>query len=297
MNLENKLIEIFKKHVEPNDFGSVLEYIMFPAGKLFRPKLSLAMAEDLGETTSDNYLLALAIETHHAYSLVHDDLPCMDDDDMRRGRPAAHIKYGEWKALLAGDSLINLSYEFLASMKHPNTASIALDFSKMMGAQGLILGQVLDLSHQNKNFEDTLLMHELKTGRLIQFSLLGSQLLSKNPSITRAETLLLGKHMGINFQLFDDLAELGDPTDEHEEQVNAFLNYNAESTLEYIVQGNELIKKILDKHSLNAVAEVYQSYLNKVSSKIESSFGTIVDSLKTNSPSFKEKLEKALLTF
>ncbi|MBC74460.1 MAG: hypothetical protein CME64_00435 [Halobacteriovoraceae bacterium] len=297
MNLEEKLLEIFKKHVRPDEFGDVLKYIMFPAGKLFRPKLSLAMAEDLGTLNDDHYLLALAIETHHAYSLVHDDLPCMDDDDVRRGRPAAHIKYGEWKALLAGDSLINLSYEFLASMESDKAKQLILDFSKMMGAQGLILGQVIDLSHQNKKFEDTLLMHELKTARLIQFSLLGSQTLATTASIGREETLLLGKYMGINFQLFDDLAELGDPTDEHEEQVNAFLNYDALATLEYIVEGNKVIKDTLERHSLTSVGEVYRAYLQKMSSKIESSIDTIAKAVENNSPSFRQKLEKALLTF
>ena len=145
MKIEEKLLSIFKDATVNDELSSILEYIMFPAGKLFRPKLALAMAQDLGELNEDHYLLSCAIEAHHAYSLVHDDLPCMDDDDERRGRPAAHIKFGEWKALLAGDSLINLSYQFLAQMSSDKGKELILDFSKMMGAQGLILGQFLDL--------------------------------------------------------------------------------------------------------------------------------------------------------
>ncbi|MEX0798701.1 MAG: polyprenyl synthetase family protein, partial [Bacteriovoracaceae bacterium] len=138
-NLENKLLTIFKSRVENDQLGQILEYAMFPAGKLFRPKLVLALAQDLGEALEDHYLLSAAIEAHHAYSLVHDDLPCMDDDNVRRGRPSVHKQFGEWQALLAGDGLINLSYQLLSEMSSPEAARIIRNFAQMMGAKGLIL--------------------------------------------------------------------------------------------------------------------------------------------------------------
>lgn len=266
--LENKLFGLFKSRVEESSLGQILEYAMFPAGKLFRPRLVLALAQDLGKQTEDHYLLSCAIEAHHAYSLVHDDLPCMDDDDVRRGRPSAHKQFGEWQALLAGDALINLSYQFLAEMKSPRAKEIIASFSKMMGAQGLILGQFTDLSQKEKTFEETLLMHELKTARLIQFCLEASRALCENEEVSGPEVLELGRAIGVNFQLLDDLLELTEQTSSHEGKVNAFLNYNSSTVVQRIFEGNDRIFQLAKAKGLKNLFGEYNTFIQKTVAKI-----------------------------
>lgn len=266
--LEKKLSAIFKSKVEDSALGQILEYATFPAGKLFRPKLVLAIAQDLGDLAQDHYLLSCAIEAHHAYSLVHDDLPCMDDDDLRRGRPSVHKQFGEWQALLAGDALINLSYQLLSEMESPRTKEIIASFSTMMGAQGLILGQFIDLSHKEKTFEETLLMHELKTARLIQFCLEASSALCAGERVSKIEAHELGKIIGVNFQLLDDLLELTEKTSSHEGKVNAFLNYNPLTVVQTIADGNQRILALAKEKKLKNVFAQYSAFIQKTIAKL-----------------------------
>ena len=124
-SIQDEISQNLKLHLKqciPNQLmKEVYEYCVLPPGKLFRPKLVYAIAKDLSEKTNlqitqNHKYLASFVEVHHAYTLVHDDLPCMDDDDFRRGKPSAHKAYGEWKALLAGDGLLNVSYELLSKL-------------------------------------------------------------------------------------------------------------------------------------------------------------------------------------
>lgn len=266
-SLENKIKDIVRSKLGKSELSEVVEYAMFPAGKLFRPKLCLALAADAGEPGPDHYLLAAAVEAHHAYSLAHDDMPCMDDDSFRRGKPSTHVRFGEWKALLAGDALLNLSYELLADMGHPKAKNIIAMFARMTGAQGLILGQYIDLSGQNKELSETLYMHELKTGRLIQFALAASALLSGAP-MGEESALELGKSMGINFQLLDDLGELVDEARGHEENVNAFLNGQAPESLKLVDSYNSAVFDILRAHGLRELESMYAKFLGKTRDKI-----------------------------
>ncbi len=231
--LEKELSRILPTN---HNFAATCHYAVMPPGKLFRPLLVAAIAQGAKQDNqlSKNHLhLACAVEMHHAYTLVHDDLPCMDDDNMRRGKPSCHIAFNEWKALLAGDALINASYEVLGQINSPSLARILRLFSRFLGGKGLILGQVMDLEIEtNKNFKTILEIHYLKTARLLQTCLLGSELL-KNPQVTTkklVELLRLGKDMGWSFQLLDDLNELIDPEiSKHEKEINPFLEYQSES--------------------------------------------------------------------
>ena len=142
------------------EFGEIYRYSVLPAGKLFRPSLVWALALDLEENIrqdkgSNHAYLASAVEIHHAYTLVHDDLPCMDDDDMRRGKPSVHKAFGQWGALLAGDGLLNVSYGLLSNITSPNLGKVLKIFAKFLGPQGLIQGQANDLSGEiSKSFEN-----------------------------------------------------------------------------------------------------------------------------------------------
>lgn len=211
------------------------EYAVLPAGKLFRPLLAIAAHADYLRTeintdlkSSDNIAyIASFLEIHHAYTLVHDDMPSMDNDDMRRGRPSHHKKFGEWQALLTGDALAIGSIHLLSKIKAKNTAEIIKLATWSTGAKGLIQGQYKDLSHEmNESFEELLETHLLKTARLIQLSL-SLPLLLENASGRELKSMWrFGRAIGILFQLLDDLCELADDElSEHENDINPWLRY------------------------------------------------------------------------
>ena len=153
-----------QKHLEssaPKEFFNVFHYAVLPTGKLFRANLIWRFYCDLNKIefeslkTSDHpqiQFLSSSIELHHAYTLIHDDLPCMDNDDYRRGKLSTHKMFNEWKALLAGDGLLNLSYELLSCIEHPKTLSLIKEYSQLCGPNGLILGQYLDLKQDTESF-------------------------------------------------------------------------------------------------------------------------------------------------
>jgi geranylgeranyl pyrophosphate synthase len=122
--------------IDNHSLKEAYQYVLFPPGKLFRPLLFLNLLEDNGLNPQDYYETAVGLELHHSYTLVHDDLPCMDDDDMRRGRPSAHKKFNEWKAILIGDGLLNLSYQAFDSR-------LVKPFSMLLGLMDLFRDKFL----------------------------------------------------------------------------------------------------------------------------------------------------------
>ncbi len=221
-------------------FYEALEYAVLPAGKLFRPLLCASSyadhhglekcAADLRNPLSDISLCCSALEIHHAYTLVHDDLPCMDDDDMRRGRPSTHKKYGQWQAVLVGDALLQHSNGLLARLENPKKALTFFNWA--LGAKGLILGQVFDLGGEiNKSFERLLQTHLGKTARLIQTSLYLGHISAKGELSFKENKDILkwGESIGVSFQLLDDLSEACEELSPHELEVNPFINFPKES--------------------------------------------------------------------
>lgn len=245
----------------------VMEYAVFPAGKLFRPKLVEALALDLTKSMSKNHgHLASALEIHHAYTLVHDDLPAMDNDLIRRGKPSTHAAFGEWKAILAGDALLIYSFEELMKIDHPELKNIHRLFSWATGAKGLISGQFRDLAAQGKaSFEETVRIHELKTARLIQIAMVGTYYLStpkKNLKST-IEFLRLGREIGVSFQLLDDLNELTDETiSAHEKEINPFL-ISPEAGQKELFLSIERLQKIILKNRLTNLDSMLKDYFKK----------------------------------
>jgi geranylgeranyl diphosphate synthase, type II len=228
LDFELALEKTLKRSTHFSGLRQVLDYAVRPPGKLFRPRLLEALCADLGHLNHENILfLGQALELHHAYTLVHDDLPCMDNDVERRGKPTAHIQYGEWKALLAGDSLLILSFQLLNKVRSPQEQYLRKFFTWATGPKGLILGQWLDLDHQKiAHFQQILRIHELKTARLMQVASLGAYYLSTTTLLLREmKTFLrLGSDIGICFQLLDDLDDLNtEQLSDHENNINPFL--------------------------------------------------------------------------
>lgn len=192
-----------------------MKYSTQIGGKRIRPVLTLEFCRICGGDINDALPLAAAIEMIHTYSLIHDDLPCMDNDDMRRGRPSCHIKFGESYALLAGDGLLTYAFEVISSsdlaVRNPAAAVKAVRIlSQCAGVCGMIGGQVVDLKSEGKQVGlDTLnTMHSLKTGALIKAAaLLGTAAAGADEEKTRAAAEY-AENLGRAFQIVDDILDV-----------------------------------------------------------------------------------------
>ena len=245
------------------ELSKAMDYAVFPAGKLFRPRLVEAMALDLSHKLSkDHFHLASAIEIHHAYTLVHDDLPAMDNDLIRRGKPSTHAYFGEWQAILAGDALLIGSFHELANIEHRSFRELHRLMTWATGAKGLIEGQFRDLQANGQlDFKNVVRIHELKTGRLIQLATLGTYLLSEKQNLRgKIEFLRLGREIGVSFQLLDDLSELtSTEVSEHEKSINPFIN-SGEAALNELRVSHLRLTAITFKHRLTHVEEMLLDY-------------------------------------
>lgn len=186
-------------------------YSLKNGGKRIRPVIMLATAELLGVDKKDVLSFAIAIECIHAYSLIHDDLPAMDNDDLRRGKPTNHKVYGEALAILAGDALLNYAFELvLRRVSDKNSISAGRLLALYAGAFGMIGGQALDILSEDKPLcdksEETLYnIHANKTGRLLSASVLVPSCLAGNLHFDELSSF--GKNLGLLFQITDDMLD------------------------------------------------------------------------------------------
>lgn len=197
-----------------NQLKSALRYSVLNGGKRIRPVLSYAAAEALGGINQDTDLVASSVELIHAYSLIHDDLPAMDDDDLRRGKPTCHIAYDEATAILAGDALQSLAFEQLTKLQHirPKTSLQLIScLAKAAGAEGMVEGQAIDISSvdQTLNLQQLEHMHHKKTGEMILASITMGALSTGNATIDQLSALeTYGSAIGLAFQVQDDILDV-----------------------------------------------------------------------------------------
>jgi len=201
----------------PGAIHEAMRYTIFAGGKRLRPVLCIAAAEACGGTQATAIRAACAVELMHTYSLVHDDLPCMDDDDLRRGRPTCHKVYGEGMAVLCGDALLTESFALLAKSEPSARYRVGDMISELASAGGsrkLIGGQVLDLEGEGQqlNKEQLLAIHEAKTAALLVTSLrLGA--MTANASAEQLAALSdFGYSLGLAFQVIDDILDVTQTT-------------------------------------------------------------------------------------
>ncbi|HNQ10731.1 MAG TPA: polyprenyl synthetase family protein [Giesbergeria sp.] len=206
----------------PAGLGEAMRYAVLDGGKRLRPLLVLAARQAVavadGEASAgfDEAALraACAVELIHAYSLVHDDMPCMDNDVLRRGKPTVHVQYGQAQALLAGDALQALAFELLApegaAVPEPVQARLCRLLARAAGAQGMAGGQAIDLAHVGCGMTEDALrhMHRLKTGALLQASvLMGAHCGNAAPAALQA-LADYGAALGLAFQVVDDILDV-----------------------------------------------------------------------------------------
>jgi geranylgeranyl diphosphate synthase type II len=193
-----------------------MRYSLFAGGKRVRPILAVAAAEALGAKTASLLPAAGALELIHTYSLVHDDLPAMDDDDLRRGRPTCHKVYGEAIAILAGDGLLTMAFEALSDPRRlkaipaPRLLAIIREIATASGVFGMVGGQVVDIQSEGKEMDLPTLeyIHTHKTGALIRASIRVGALYAKAGERQFAALSRYGELVGLAFQIADDILDL-----------------------------------------------------------------------------------------
>ncbi len=232
-------------------------YSLLSPGKRLRPLLLLATVFSYETPLERAWSPACALEMIHTYSLIHDDLPCMDDDDLRRGRPTLHKVYPEWQALLAGDYLLTYAFEVLAQscdLSPEQRVALVREYALCAGGHGMIGGQTIDLLFQNREIPYALLeeMHKRKTAALISLALTSGAIIAKAKESEVATLREIGYRMGIAFQLVDDILDQEGHIEISRAKTEAarFLN-DAERTLHTLSRPfpvlNALFKKMIDR--------------------------------------------------
>jgi geranylgeranyl diphosphate synthase type II len=207
-----------KAKERPATIHAAMRYAVFAGGKRLRPVLCLAAAEACGGEMSAALAPACALELMHTYSLVHDDLPAMDDDDLRRGRPTCHKVYGEAIGVLCGDALLTEAFIVLAktpATKRYGAREYITELAVTGGSRKLIGGQVMDLEGEGKSLttRDLIRIHEAKTAALLTSSLrLGAMTANATPARLEALTSF-GYHLGLAFQVIDDILDVTQSTE------------------------------------------------------------------------------------
>ncbi len=225
-------------------------YSLNAGGKRLRPILLLEFCNIFSGEYKNALPYAVAIEMIHTYSLIHDDLPCMDNDDLRRGKPTNHIKFSENVALLAGDSLLNTAFEIISNpiyaknFQTEQVLRVVQEFSSCSGINGMIYGQMLDIRGEVSNISELETLHLNKTGKLLKASCVSGAILggANDEEVQKVANFAL--NLGLAFQIKDDILDkygneeqLGKPIGSDEENdKKTFLSYKTKEECEFLVE-------------------------------------------------------------
>jgi geranylgeranyl diphosphate synthase type II len=247
-----------------------MRYSLLAGGKRIRPVLALATAQAIGGDRPGVLPLAAAIELIHTYSLIHDDLPAMDDDELRRGRPTCHMKFGEDVAILAGDALYAEAFRHLLGAQAGDPARVltaARELAAATGVDGMVGGQYLDVAGAARSPEDLRRLHELKTGRLIAASVGCVLLLAGVEDETTAAWRRYAAELGVLFQIVDDVLDvtgtdedLGKPhgSDERHGKRTYVTEYGLEGAKDMAAQCHSTARATLSEAAPQGAAELEQ---------------------------------------
>ncbi|MET3574802.1 polyprenyl synthetase family protein [Bhargavaea ullalensis] len=211
------LVPVLEESVRRLSAPSVLKesmlYSLMAGGKRIRPLLVSAVLHDLGKVHPAELHVGAAVELIHTYSLVHDDLPSMDDDDLRRGKPTNHKVFGEAAAILAGDALLTESFGLIGrapALSSDDKVELIVDLVRASGAEGMVGGQVLDIQSEDKTLSEEGLeqVHRLKTGALLGFSVGAGAILAGATAQQREDLKRYARHIGLAFQIQDDILDV-----------------------------------------------------------------------------------------
>jgi geranylgeranyl diphosphate synthase, type II len=230
-----------------------MKYSLLAGGKRLRPIMAIMACELFDGDINEVMTYACSIEMIHTYSLIHDDLPAMDNDDYRRGKLTNHKVFGEGFAILAGDALLNKAFEIIhqALIENPRLENIkaAAYISKASGAQGMIGGQCIDLYYENKGIDLDILnaMHDKKTGAMIRAPLVAGALISgaKDEDVQRIEKF--GQLIGLAFQISDDILDVEGSTEKLGKRTGSDASNNKSTFVSYygIEKSKEMAKELI----------------------------------------------------
>ena len=252
---KNLLIELKKNPALEEKLSKAMEYSLMSGGKRLRPVLLMAAADAVNSNGEKFLTVATAVEMIHTYSLIHDDLPAMDNSDYRRGKLTNHKVFGEAMAILAGDALLTLAFEVIArqkNVKYPVLLEVATELAKAAGASGMVGGQSIDLESEDKKIDLATLrkMHMGKTGALFRASIRSGALLAKASNKKLDALTTYAENFGLAFQITDDILDVegdekttGKP---HSDERNKKSTYVTLTSLEEA-------KKLADEAIQNAV--------------------------------------------
>ena len=251
--LENYLPEMTGPKEE---LYKAMRYSLFAGGKRLRPILCIASAEAVGGSYEDVIPVACAFEMIHTYSLIHDDLPAMDDDELRRGKPTNHVVFGEAMAVLAGDGLLTEAFRVMADPRLLEKAG-SEKFRKVIemvasasGAGGMVAGQALDIRAEGKKIDTSLMeiIHENKTGALLRASVTTGAILGGGSEKAIESLDSYGKNIGLAFQISDDILDIEGDTKEMGKQAGADIERgkNTYPSIYGMEKSKIMLKEIID---------------------------------------------------
>lgn len=248
-----------EKNVSYNQLFRAARYAMMSGGKRLRPILALAVCDCLNGPSDIALRPVCALEMVHTYSMIHDDLPCMDNDDFRRGKPTVHKAFPEGHALLAGDFLLTYAFEILSQsqgLSAEQKVRLISILASSIGGDGMIAGQIMDLEAENKiiDIEDLKLIHHCKTGALLEASIeFGAVIAQANDSII-ASLRHFAKKMGLAFQIIDDILDVTVSSKKHGKSIASDIT-NGKKTYASIL-GLDLSKQMADQLLSSALEEL-----------------------------------------
>jgi geranylgeranyl diphosphate synthase type II len=216
--IETQLNTYFNGDCPQKLLCDAMRYSLLAGGKRIRPVLTVKFAEACGRPMPEVLPLACGVEMLHTYSLIHDDLPCMDDDDLRRGRPTSHVVYGEATAVLAGDALQAAAFEVILSSKLPSgiVVAAAYELARAAGENGICGGQVLDILGEGKklDIQGVSYIHEKKTAAMIRAAVRIGVLAGCGTESQLAAATEYADYIGLAFQIRDDVLDMTSTTEE-----------------------------------------------------------------------------------
>ena len=216
-HIASALLGFLESTGKTDRLADAMRYSLMAGGKRLRPNLCLAAAEAVGGEPRRVMPLACALEMIHTYSLIHDDLPAMDDDDLRRGQPTCHVAFDEATAILAGDALLTLAFQVVAAMDEgrPERRLEAIGLiAAAAGYRGMVLGQMLDIQSEGRHLQrdEVEFLHARKTGDMIQAALVSGALIAGGTKAQIEQLTAYGRAVGLAFQVVDDILNVeGDP--------------------------------------------------------------------------------------
>lgn len=212
-SFEKEMLDYIGKDLTKKEqIHEAMSYSLAAGGKRIRPLLLLATIHSLGGNQKKGYAVSAALEFIHTYSLIHDDLPAMDDDDLRRGKPTNHIFYGEDIAILAGDALLTQAFEIIAASdaEPEKKVKLILALAKSAGPDGMILGQMADIQGEEKelSLEELQFIHKNKTGELLKFPIYAACVIAEALPEVEEQLMEYAEHLGLAYQIRDDILDV-----------------------------------------------------------------------------------------